>query len=452
MMKLNTVLFFLLLNSIAFSQKSMQSEIVIHNTCKNDISVYYLDQLYYGKPLSIKKGKSEKVITGKPLYIFIADSNQHFIKAYPNDSVKVFENKNGVFFKAKNNINLNQFFNKLFVEVGTFRYINKNTPIKSTMSLKQRDSVIANLKTKRILFFNTNKKYLNDIDCLEAISAIESASIIEKLKLYSPGLNADSIRNYYEDSLDTFIRRINNGQNFPLNPFTEQAALKIFESKKFHNDTVNIYSLINNSFDVNLKNFLFARYLKEKIEDAEISLDVLNKLGRTVMENISDSNFTQILNEEIQFKNKQNQFSEKGSYLVDENDKYISFLDLIKIYKGNLIYIDFWASWCIPCLNEFPASQELQSQYRTKKIIFIFLSVDNNKKNWLDRQNSLKEVNRKNSYLLLNGFRSEIVSQQKIKSIPRYMIVEKNGLIVNADAPPPSDPKLKRLLDKLLLE
>ena len=54
MMKLNTVLFFLLLNSIAFSQKSMQSEIVIHNTCKNDISVYYLDQLYYGKPLLIK--------------------------------------------------------------------------------------------------------------------------------------------------------------------------------------------------------------------------------------------------------------------------------------------------------------------------------------------------------------------------------------------------------------
>ncbi|WP_205690814.1 hypothetical protein [Cellulophaga sp. BC115SP] len=47
-------------------------------------------------------------------------------------------------------------------------------------------------------------------------------------------------------------------------------------------------------------------------------------------------------------------------------------------------------------------------------------------------------------------FGSELAKKYKIKSIPRYMIVDKNGKFINTDAPRPSDPKLKELLKELL--
>ena len=42
-------------------------------------------------------------------------------------------------------------------------------------------------------------------------------------------------------------------------------------------------------------------------------------------------------------------------------------------YKGKVVYLDFWASWCTPCLKSFPWMNEIQQQYSDKS--FIVLSV-----------------------------------------------------------------------------
>ena len=53
-------------------------------------------------------------------------------------------------------------------------------------------------------------------------------------------------------------------------------------------------------------------------------------------------------------------------------------------------------------------------------------------------------------YLLINSSASSFSQQMQIETIPRYILIDKEGNIVDRDAPRPSDPKLKELIDKYL--
>lgn len=74
--------------------------------------------------------------------------------------------------------------------------------------------------------------------------------------------------------------------------------------------------------------------------------------------------------------------------------------------------------------------------------------MDANKKDWLDasmEENVVKNAN----FLLLNSEKSAFVRRYQISSIPRFMLIDKNGKIISSDAPRPSDPKLKNLMEKI---
>lgn len=119
--------------------------------------------------------------------------------------------------------------------------------------------------------------------------------------------------------------------------------------------------------------------------------------------------------------------------------------------KGKYVLVDLWASWCMPCIEEMPALQYLSKRYPADKIVFLSMSVDRSISAWHNRLNQLQSDSLTN-YLLLNQDRSALVKQIGLTSIPRYLIYDQGGNIINADAPRPSDPELMDLLDKLLLK
>jgi thiol-disulfide isomerase/thioredoxin len=123
--------------------------------------------------------------------------------------------------------------------------------------------------------------------------------------------------------------------------------------------------------------------------------------------------------------------------------------EILKQHKGKVIYLDFWASWCAPCRQEIPDSKKLIASYQAKGLQVITISMDENKVAW---QKALKaeDLSLSANYLLSKDFGSELAKKYKIKSIPRYMIIDKNGKFINTNAPRPSDPKLKELLKELL--
>lgn len=121
-------------------------------------------------------------------------------------------------------------------------------------------------------------------------------------------------------------------------------------------------------------------------------------------------------------------------------------------YKGKVVYVDFWASWCGPCRGEFPFSKKMHDGFtekQKKNIVFLYVSIDEDSNNWKSAIDALKLDNGDHG-LSEGGWASVVCQKYKINSIPRYMIIDKNGTIVRPEAPRPSSPETLDLLLKLM--
>ncbi|MDB5211483.1 MAG: Thiol-disulfide isomerase or thioredoxin [Sediminibacterium sp.] len=113
--------------------------------------------------------------------------------------------------------------------------------------------------------------------------------------------------------------------------------------------------------------------------------------------------------------------------------------------KGKLIYVDLWATWCGPCLQEMPAYEKLKESYKDNpSISFISLSIDDNKDAWK------KNMQQRNA----QGFQW-IVDRAKLQpynimSIPRSILVDKDFHIVEMNAALPSSKNISTTLNLLL--
>jgi thiol-disulfide isomerase/thioredoxin len=120
-------------------------------------------------------------------------------------------------------------------------------------------------------------------------------------------------------------------------------------------------------------------------------------------------------------------------------------------FKGKYVFIDVWATWCGPCIYEFPFLDTLENSYKGKNIQFVTVSIDTkaNRQKWRE---FVKEKNLDGVQLLAdNAFDSAFIKAYNINGIPRFLIIDPKGNIVSNNAPRPSDPKLRELLDSLPL-
>ncbi len=135
-------------------------------------------------------------------------------------------------------------------------------------------------------------------------------------------------------------------------------------------------------------------------------------------------------------------------HMSDLKDNYHSLQDVIASHKGKLVYMDIWASWCGPCKAEMPASHKLQDKYKDKDVEFIYVSIDRNNKAWesATQQFQLTE----NSYLARNYPKAKLFQTNNVSSIPRYMLFDKNGRLVDSNASRPSSTRISEVIDAFL--
>lgn len=130
----------------------------------------------------------------------------------------------------------------------------------------------------------------------------------------------------------------------------------------------------------------------------------------------------------------------------DVNGKMVSLDD----FKGKLVYIDVWATWCGPCIQEIPALKKLKKDYQNKNLEIISISIDvaRDYEKW---EKMLSEKQLDGVQLFADkDWQSDFVKAYGIDAIPRFLLIDKHGNILNADAPRPSSLQIREIFNQEL--
>ena len=125
-------------------------------------------------------------------------------------------------------------------------------------------------------------------------------------------------------------------------------------------------------------------------------------------------------------------------------------------FKGKYVYIDIWATWCGPCKVEIPYLKKIESKYQDRNIEFVSISVDDDRRSGtMEKAHTAwkKMVAEKEltgvQLFTGSGWKADFVQEYKVSGIPRFILIDPNGNIVDADAPRPSSKKLIVLFEEL---
>lgn len=176
--------------------------------------------------------------------------------------------------------------------------------------------------------------------------------------------------------------------------------------------------------------------------------DELEEYLKLLVENASDASITEKAKSKFK-KDILPSTTPSNLHLLTLSQNQTTIEELIKNKKGKIVYLDFWASWCGPCIEEMKYSRSLIQEYEGKNLEVVFLSLDDTFQKW-EKAAARQNISLGNCLKILNSKGSSFIQEYKITTIPRYMIIDKDGKVINGNAPRPSDPKIKQLFDELL--
>lgn len=251
---------------------------------------------------------------------------------------------------------------------------------------------------------------------------------IDKLKTYSKltpeqSLFLDTV--VYEDNLEAIYSILNDTMKIAQYLALFENIDSIYDTPKadllklnFIQGNPSENSYILQALKSNLKTRWCKKIVGKEYEENERKLsEVDNLLSTNVVEN-SNSQIGKFISE-----------TPSGAKLYLSEDK--SAADFITSIKNNFqnknLIIDFWATWCGPCINQLPYSQKLHNEFKSSPVEFIYICTSQNStmKDWISKITDLK----------LSGIhvfvpKEKVDNLQKAFSItgfPSYIFIDSNG-------------------------
>ena len=114
-------------------------------------------------------------------------------------------------------------------------------------------------------------------------------------------------------------------------------------------------------------------------------------------------------------------------------------------FRGKYVYVDLWASWCIPCCKEVPYLQKLEKDMKGSNVVFVSISVDESQQAWRDK---MAELDMHGNQLWNND--NKLCDRLNVSGIPHFLIYDKEGRLHTYSAQRPSSgDALKNILTQL---
>ena len=121
--------------------------------------------------------------------------------------------------------------------------------------------------------------------------------------------------------------------------------------------------------------------------------------------------------------------------LEDIEGKVVNLSD----FRGKIVFLHFWASWCEPCTDELQNINKLAYELAGEEVVILNVSLDEYSNTW---QKKVEETQLSGIQLWAKGLWSEVPMSYGIRTLPGYLIITKEGIIANSSAFPPSTPEV----------
>ena len=119
-----------------------------------------------------------------------------------------------------------------------------------------------------------------------------------------------------------------------------------------------------------------------------------------------------------------------GAYLLSASasaNTLARFEQQLNQYKGKVVYLDFWASWCVPCRRSFPWMNEIQTQYRDKGLVVLSVNLD------ADQTFATQFLNEvPANFAIFYDPKGAVAKAFKLRGMPSSYLIDRSGKRVSA--------------------
>ena len=212
---------------------------------------------------------------------------------------------------------------------------------------------------------------------------------------------------------------------------------------KIKKDKINVGHKI---FDAHMHQVL--KHKDGMIKDILIAKTIDSRLQQNNYEYLQYTDYTNLIEnsyiksritaEVNQLKKRYEESLRDGFPTISEKDTHDNLLQSIKTkHQDKILYIHIWSPSCAPCLIQVPHSNTIKAELTANNVEFIFLANGCDEDSW---QKAIEAHNIQGDHYRLTKVQyGELSELYEIKSIPHYLLVDKEGRIIDSDAPRPSN-------------
>ncbi|MGS2741914.1 TlpA family protein disulfide reductase [Sinomicrobium sp. M5D2P17] len=246
------------------------------------------------------------------------------------------------------------------------------------------------------------------------------------------------------DAIFDFTERIDHNAPF-FKGYYNLALLKLMRGYLVTKDAPeSIGSFLDyvneNTVNKELRDWYKVCYVKELIEHSGPWRKHLDKFSVSVLKDILQKEKSNRFYNDLREISEPYLLTRNGEMAYDFEAEQING-ESIKLsdFSGSIVFIDVWTTWCGPCKKQRPEVMAMAEKYKDNpEVKVLMISVDNSKKAWDDYIR--KQPGDFGTELYAEGgFKGDFVYNYSIHYVPRYMVIDKDGTIINSRVEEASD-------------